>query len=306
MNRMFKDIAEIITQAQNTPPLRLAVAAAGDTLVLKSVRKAAELGIIEPILIGNQERIKQALAEIDYNFQGEIIPTGSASGSAHQTMELIRDGQADLPMKGQLSTKEILKAMLAQEYGLKTGSLLSLVTVLSLADNRLVVLTDGGMNIAPDLQEKIQILNNAIVITRALGIDRPKVAPLAAVETVNPAMPATVEAAVLSKMAERGQIKGAIIDGPLALDNALSIESARQKGIGGSVAGKADILLVPDIEAGNILYKALVTCCGLGAASLVYGARVPLVLTSRSDQPEVKLASIALAKVVVSYLAAKK
>ncbi len=306
MKEMFKDIAEIITQAQNTPPLRLAVAAAGDALVLKSVRKAAELGIIEPILIGAQERIKQALAEISYNFPGEIIPTSSASASAHQTMELIRDGQADLPMKGQLSSKEILKAMLAQEYGLKTGSLLSLVTVLSLPENRLVVLTDGGMNIAPDLQEKIQILNNAIVITRALGIDRPKVAPLAAVETVNPAMPATVEAAVLSKMAERGQIKGAIIDGPLALDNALSSESARQKGLVGPVAGKADILLVPDIEAGNILYKALVTCCGLGAASLVYGARVPLVLTSRADQPEIKLASIALAKVVVSYLAAKK
>ncbi len=164
-------------------------------------------------------------------------------------------------------------------------------------------MTDGGMNIAPDLNDKISIVNNAVTIARSIGIETPKVAPLAAVEKVNEKMPATLEAAMLSKMADRGQIKNCEIDGPLALDNAISKSAAKQKGISGNVAGNADILLVPDIEAGNVLYKAWIFYAGLSSASLVFGAKVPLVLTSRADSPETKYNSIALGKVVTSGLA---
>lgn len=300
---MFKNIEEIIEEAKKTPPLRLAVAAAGDPLVLKSLQQAQQRGLVKPVLIGERQRIEEVLKDLDYDFNGEIIATGSNRESARVAMELIAAGRADLPMKGLLSTKAILKAMLAEEYGLRQGRLLSLVTLIYLdKEKRLILMTDGGMNIAPNLEEKVEIINNAVEVARALGFEKPRVAPLAAVEKVNPAMPVTLDAAILSKMADRGQIKNAIIDGPLALDNAISIEAARHKGIDSPVAGRADILLVPDIEAGNILYKSLVFCSGLKAASLVYGARVPLVITSRADRVETKLNSIALAKVVVERM----
>ncbi|MDI3546705.1 MAG: phosphate butyryltransferase [Halanaerobiales bacterium] len=300
---MFKNIEEIIEEAKKTPPLRLAVAAAGDPLVLKSLQQAQQRGLVKPVLIGERQRIEEVLKDLDYDFNGEIIATGSNRESARVAMELIAAGRADLPMKGLLSTKAILKAMLAEEYGLRQGRLLSLVTLIYLdKEKRLILMTDGGMNIAPNLEEKVEIINNAVEVARALGFEKPRVAPLAAVEKVNPAMPATLDAAILSKMADRGQIKNAIIDGPLALDNAISIEAARHKGIDSPVAGRADILLVPDIEAGNILYKSLVFYSGLKAASLVYGARVPLVITSRADRVETKLNSIALAKVVVERM----
>lgn len=300
---MFKNIEEIIEEAKKTPPLRLAVAAAGDPLVLKSLQQAQQRGLVKPVLIGERQRIEEVLKDLDYDFNGEIIATGSNQESARVAMELIAAGRADLPMKGLLSTKAILKAMLAEEYGLRQGRLLSLVSLIYLdKEKRLILMTDGGMNIAPNLEEKVEIINNAVEVARALGFEKPRVAPLAAVEKVNPAMPATLDAAILSKMADRGQIKNAIIDGPLALDNAISIEAARHKGIDSPVAGRADILLVPDIEAGNILYKSLVFYSGLKAASLVYGARVPLVITSRADRVETKLNSIALAKVVVDRM----
>jgi len=301
---MVASINDLIKKAKETEPLKLAVAAAGDAVVLESVAKAARDGIVDPILIGDEDKIKAARAELADDFEAEVIPTKSNKESAAKAIEMIADDRADFPMKGQLSTKIILQALLNKEYGLRQEGLLSLISLIYLEkENRVVLMTDGGMNIAPDLNDKISIVNNAVTIARAIGIETPKVAPLAAVEKVNDKMPATLEAAMLSKMADRGQIKNCEIDGPLALDNAISKSAAAQKGIGGNVAGNADILLVPDIEAGNVLYKAWIFYAGLSSASLVFGAKVPLVLTSRADSSETKYNSIALGKVVTSGLA---
>ncbi|ACL69431.1 bifunctional enoyl-CoA hydratase/phosphate acetyltransferase [Halothermothrix orenii] len=300
---MFKNVAEFIEKASNPPVLKLAVAAAGDEEVLESVKKADELGIVEPVLVGNKGKIEEALEKVEYDFNGKVIATSSKRESAHKVMQLIAEGKADIPMKGLISTKTILRALLDESYALRTGRLLSLVTIVHLKkDNRFIIITDGGMNIAPDLEDKVQIINNAVELARAIGIKKPRVAPLAAVEKVNPKMPDTMDAAILSKMSDRGQISGAIVDGPLALDNAISKEAAERKGIDSPVAGQADILLVPDIEAGNILYKSMVFYFEMEAASVIYGAKVPLVITSRADRARVKLNSIALAKLVVQGL----
>ncbi|MGM0410018.1 MAG: bifunctional enoyl-CoA hydratase/phosphate acetyltransferase [Bacillota bacterium] len=296
---MFDNIDQLIEQAQEGKKLKLAVAAAGDDIVLESVKKAEEKNIIEAILIGDKERINSALDKLDYDFKGEIINTNSNKESAQKSIELIAEGKADYPMKGLLSTKIILKALLDKEYGLRQDGLLSLVTMMDLEkENRIVFMTDGGMNIAPDLDDKVEIINNAVEMAEAVGIKKAKVAPLAAVEKVNPAMPCTLDAANLSKMADRGQIKNCEIDGPLAFDNAVSKKAAEHKGIESEVAGEADILLVPDIEAGNVLYKSLVFYAGLPSASLVLGAKVPMVLTSRADSAQTKFNSIALGKLV--------
>ncbi|MGM0419670.1 MAG: bifunctional enoyl-CoA hydratase/phosphate acetyltransferase [Bacillota bacterium] len=297
-------IKDLIDQAKTTKPLKLAVAAAGDSVVLEGVARAAEDGIVEPILIGQEDKIKAARAELEQDFSAEVVATSSDKESAETAMQMIAAGEADFPMKGLLSTKVILQALLNKEYGLRQEGLLSLISLIYLdKEDRVVLMTDGGMNIAPDLEDKVSIINNAVTIARSIGIEKPKVAPLAAVEKVNPKMPATIDAAMLSKMADRGQIGHCQIDGPLALDNAISLDAAEHKGIGGEVAGKADILLVPDIEAGNVLYKAWIFYAGLDSASLVFGAKVPLVLTSRADSSETKYNSIALGKVVTAGLA---
>lgn len=294
---MISNIKELISKAEETPTLKLAVAAAGDPVVLQSVKKADEKNIIEPILVGDQDKIEDALQEIDYGFNGEIIAVNSQKEAADKTISLISSGDADFPMKGLISTRTILKSLLDRKYNLRQDRLLSLVTLMYLEkEERIVLMSDGGMNIAPELKEKKQILENTVEIAQSLGIEKPKAAPIAAVENVNSSMPDTMDAAVLSKMADRGQIEGAIVDGPLALDNAISMEAAKHKGIESPVAGQADILLMPDIEAGNVLYKSLVFYSQLESASLVYGAKVPVVLTSRADRMETKFNSIALGK----------
>ena len=296
---MFENINDLIEVAQKSRILRMAVAAAGDEVVLSSVKKADQEGIIQPILIGNEEKIHLALKKNNYNYKGRIIPAISKQDSAIKTFELIANGEADFPMKGLLNTKTILKVMLDKKYGLRQDRLLSFVSLICLEkDNRMVILTDGGMNIKPDLQQKVEIINNAVEMAQVIGIETPKVAPLAAVEMVNPDMPATVDAALLSKMSDRGQIRGAIVDGPLAFDNAISIDAAKHKGIKSNVAGKADILLAPDIEAGNILYKSLVIYSKMKSASIVSGAKIPMVITSRADRADTKFNSIALGKIV--------
>jgi phosphate butyryltransferase len=211
----------------------------------------------------------------------------------------VRSGEAQMLMKGLVSTGTFLKGILNKEFGLRDRPLLSHVAVFEAADpERLVIFTDVAMNIAPDLAQKVQILENAVDLAHRLGIERPKVAVIAAVETVNAEMPATLEAAALAKMADRGQIKGCLVDGPLALDNALSVEAARHKGIVSPVAGVADVLLLPDIEAGNVLSKmiGLVAKCPL--AAVIVGASAPVVLTSRADSDETKFNSIALAAAI--------
>lgn len=301
---MFENFNSFIQTVQSNPPLRLAVAAAGDEVVIKSVKKADEMGIIKPILIGNKKIIEKAIMNLNYNFEGKIIETSSKKDAAYKAMELIAKGKADFPMKGILSTKKILKALLNKKYNLRQTKLLSFVTLIYLKkDEKFIFLTDGGMNIAPDLQEKVEIIKNAVVMAKLIGVKKPRVAVLAAIEKVNLAMPVTREAAVLSKMGDRGQLGDVIIDGPLAFDNAISLKAAQKKGIDSPVAGKADILLVPDIEAGNFLYKSLAFYSGVESASLVFGARVPVVLSSRADSVSTKFNSIVLGKLVSSGLA---
>ena len=296
---MFENIDELIEAAKSEPALKLAVAAAGDKVVLESVKKADDAGIVDPILVGDQQKIKDNLQKVNYDFSGEIIHADNDKQAATKSIELIAEGKADYPMKGLISTKVILQALLNKSYGLRQDRLLSLVTMMYLEkEDKIVFMTDGGMNIDPDLNDKKEIIANAAEMAQAVGINKPKVAPLAAVEKVNPAMPCTLDAATLSKMGDRGQIANTEIDGPLAFDNAVSLEAAEHKGIESPVAGKADILLVPDIEAGNILYKALVFYAGLPSASLVLGAKVPMVLTSRADSATTKFNSIALGKLV--------
>ncbi len=296
---MLANIQDLLVKAGESPILKMTVAAAEDEVVIESVLKAYELNIINPILIGDKNKIKSIVANSRHDFTGEIIATKTRKQSAHKAMELINNGKADFSMKGLLSSSVILKALLDKRYNLRQKRLLSLVTLLYLKkEKRMLIITDGGMNINPGLDDKVQIVKNAVEFARTIGIDKPRVAPLAAVEKVNTAMQATLDAAALAKMADRGQIKNAIIDGPLAFDNAIDIKAARHKGINSPVAGKADILLAPDIESGNILYKSLIYYSGLEAASVVYGARLPLVLTSRADSMETKLNSIALGKLV--------
>ncbi|MCF8008806.1 MAG: bifunctional enoyl-CoA hydratase/phosphate acetyltransferase [Halanaerobiales bacterium] len=296
---MIENIKELIIKAKKSKPLKLAVVAAEDETVVNSIKKAAKSKIIEPILIGDQKKIRNIVTEKGLKEKVSIVKTDSKQESAQKAMELIQDNKADFPMKGLISTSIILKALLDKKYGLRGNNILSLVTLIYLEkEKRFVILTDGGMNIKPSLDQKTDLIKNAVLMANSLGIKKPKVAVLAAVESVNPAMEATLEAAQLSKMGDRGQLGDIIVDGPLAFDNAVSKKAARHKGIKSPVAGEADILLVPDIEAGNILYKSLVFYGEQPSASVILGAKVPLVITSRADSSETKLNSIALGKLL--------
>ncbi len=297
---MLRSLEELLKAAQTSPKAKMAVAAAADSEVLAAVRDAETSGMIEPVLVGEKTAIieagKKANFEVDPSW---IVDYSDPNEIAHKTMELVAEGKADFLMKGLIGTSTLLRALLTKEYGLRRDRLLSHLSVMDVGLGRLLIMTDGAMNIAPDLEKKAQIISNAAEVAQKLGIEQPKVAPLAAVEVVNPDMQATLEAAALSKMADRGQIKGVIVDGPLALDNAVNEEAARHKGITSQVAGKADILLMPDIEAGNVFYKAMLYLGGYRAASIVVGARVPVVLTSRADDAQTKLLSIGLGKMAI-------
>ncbi|SHJ66312.1 phosphate butyryltransferase [Anaerobranca californiensis DSM 14826] len=299
---MLTSISQIIEKAKQVPKQTLVVAAAEDNEVLAAVSEGVSLGIVDAILVGDEERIKEIAQGEGYDIsQCRIINEQDKIKAARKSVEMVSQGEASLVMKGLIGTADILRAVLDKEIGLRTGRVLSHVAVLEIQGyDKLFLLTDGAMNIAPDLSQKAQIVQNAVSVAHALGIDTPKVAPLAAVELVNPDMQATLDAANLSKMADRGQIKGCIIDGPLALDNAVSLEAAEHKGIVSPVAGNADILLVPDIEAGNVLYKSIVYFANAKTAGLIAGAKAPVVLTSRSDTHEAKLNSIALGVLVAA------
>lgn len=278
----------------------MAVAAAEDEDVLAAVKLARELKLAEPILIGDTEKIIQKAENVQLDLTNiEVIEAKDPFQAARKAVAKVRNGQANMLMKGLLNTATFLKAVLEKDCGLRSGNLLSYVGVFEVPQfPRLLVLTDCGMNIAPGLPEKIKIVENALQVTRALDIDFAKVASICAVETVRADMPATVDSAALAKMSDRGQIKGAVIDGPLALDNAISEEAARHKGIKSSVAGRADILLMPNIETGNALYKALGHLAFAQNAGIVLGATAPLVVASRADSVQSKLNSIALSLLV--------
>ncbi len=259
--------------------------------------EAANLGIIIPILVGPRDKIAATAksAGIDLN-SFQIVDTPHSNASAAKAVELVRTAQAELLMKGSLHTDELMAAVVSREGGLRTGRRISHVFVMDIPTyHKVLIVTDGAINISPTLEDKVDICQNAVDLAISLGLNKPKVAILAAVETVNSKMPATIDAAALCKMAERGQITGAILDGPLAFDNAISKEAARTKGIHSEVAGDPDILLAPDLEAGNILAKQLSFLAKADSAGLVLGARVPIILTSRADSVRSRIASCAVA-----------
>ncbi len=296
---MWDSMDDLITAAQENPPLNMAVAAAADSVVLKSAARAERENLVRPILVGDKEGIEDIIQSEQLEMDDyEIVDAESDREAASRAVELTAEGKADFPMKGMLSTSTILRALLNKEYGLRQDKMLSLVTLMDLKNqDHMIFMSDAGMNPNPDLEAKAGIIRNAVTIARSVGVEKPRVAVLAAVENVQSKMPVTEEAAILSKMQDRGQLKNCLVDGPFALDNALFEEAAEHKGIKGEVAGRADILITPDIEAGNILYKSMIVYAGTPAASVVYGARVPLVLTSRADTVRTKFNSIALAKV---------
>lgn len=299
----MKSVREIIEAAKAAGKKRVAVAAAHEESALEAVFDAAKHGLIDPILIGDLDKIRQIAADLGVELTGyRLIDEKDFAKAAAQAVALVRAGEADMLMKGVLDTSILLKAALNKEAGLNAGRLTSHVAVMEVPTyHKLLIVTDAAINIAPDLPGKLDIIANAVQVAKAIGVAEPKVALLAAVEKVNwDKMPCTADAAVITQMNRRGQVKGCLIDGPLALDNAISAESAKIKKIVSDVAGDADVLVAPDIEAGNILYKCLLDLGQAKGAGIVVGASKPIVLTSRADSAETKLASIALAALASS------
>jgi phosphotransacetylase len=287
----------LIERARGIPAIPTAVAYPCDEVSLGAVVEAAQMGIITPVLVGPEPRIRAVAAKLGLDLSPyALLDAPDAPHAAAKAVELVRTGQAELLMKGSLHTDELLGAVVKRDTGIRTPRRISHAFIMDVPTyHKALMITDAAVNIAPTLEEKQDILQNAIDLAQALGLGRPKVAILSAVETVNPKIPSTIEAAALCKMAERGQIRGATVDGPLAFDNAISAEAARIKGIESPVAGDADILLVPDLEAGNMLAKNLTFLSRADAAGVVLGARVPIILTSRADNERTRLASCAVA-----------
>lgn len=275
----------------------IAVAASEDEQVLLALKEATEKGIIVPILIGDKEKTKKLAEEISFDISKfEFIEEKEPSKSARIAVSVVREGKAQIIMKGLVNTADYLRAILDKENGLRSGSLLSHIGIFEIpAYHKLIGLTDAAQNIAPSLEEKVWIVQNSVVLLRRLGIEKPKVALLAAVENVNPKMQATTDAALITMMNRRNQIKNCVIDGPLAFDNAINKEAAEHKGIESPVAGDADLLVAPEIETANALYKSFTYFANGVVAAIILGATVPIVLTSRADSEKSKLYSIALA-----------
>jgi len=278
-------------------PLPTAVAHPCDETSLRGALEAAEADMIAPILVGPRGKIESLAKSLDLDLGGAtIVDAPHSQAAAEKAVALVRAGEAELLMKGSLHSDELLAAVTKRDTGLRTGRRISHVFVMDVPNHpRTLFITDAAVNIAPDLMAKRDIIQNAIDLYAGLGLGIPKVAILSAVETINPGIPSTIEAAALCKMAERGQISGGDLDGPLAFDNAISLEAARIKGIKSTVAGRADILVVPDLEAGNMLAKNLTFLSGADAAGIVLGARVPIILTSRADNVRSRMASCAVA-----------
>jgi phosphate acetyltransferase len=259
--------------------------------------EAASIGLITPIFVGPADKIAEVVKASGITIgETRIVDAPHSHAAAAKAVELVRQGQAELLMKGSLHTDELLGAVVARETGLRTGRRISHVFIMDVPTyHKVLIVTDAAINIAPTLEDKVDICQNAIDLAISLGVSTPKVAILAAIETVSAKMPATLDAAALCKMADRGQITGGLLDGPLAFDNAISKEAARVKGITSKVAGDPDILLVPDLEAGNMLAKQLTFLANADAAGLVLGARIPIILTSRADSVRSRIASCAVA-----------
>lgn len=293
----LKNFKELIAKVQNNDTKkRVAVAAAHDEHTLEAVFKAVNDKLVEPVLIGDKEKIVKILGNLSVNFdENEIIHTSDDTEAAEKTVELINEGKADFIMKGKLQTADLLKAVVNKEKGLRTGSVMSHVAILEIpAYHKLIAVTDGGMMMYPDLEEKKQIIENVVNVFLAMGYESPKVAVLTAVETVNPKMPEAVDADNLKKMNQNGEIKNCIVEGPISVDLTFNKESAKIKRYESPVTGEADILIAPNITTGNIMSKALLEFANGTMAGMIVGAKVPIVLTSRGATTEEKYLSLVL------------
>jgi phosphate acetyltransferase len=288
---------QLLARCRTFEPIPTAVAHPCEETALAGAMDAAAQGLIVPILIGPAPRIREVADKAGIELgRARIVDAPHSHASAVQAVALVRAGEAEVLMKGSLHSDELLGAVVAKDGGLRTGRRVSHVFIMDVPTyHKVLIVTDAAINIAPTLEDKADIVQNAVDLAVSLGLSRPKVAILAAVETVSSKMPSTIDAAALCKMAERRQITGAILDGPLAFDNAISADAARIKGIESEVSGDPDILLVPDLEAGNILAKQLTFLASADSAGVVLGARVPIVLTSRSDSVRSRIASCAVA-----------
>ncbi|MGB0868223.1 MAG: bifunctional enoyl-CoA hydratase/phosphate acetyltransferase [Flavobacteriales bacterium] len=293
--KKIKDLHKIVNQYNQKK--RLVLCSAADEHALEAVIHAFHEGIVEPVLVGVKPELKKTAERLNFDLkQVEVHYERDMHAVIKKSITMVISGNADILMKGRLSTADLLSGVLNKDWGLKTKRFLSHLAIFEVPKyHKLIAMTDVAMNILPTLNHKIGIINNAVQFLKKLGSKNPKIAALAAVEMVNEKMPATTDAALLAIMQRRGQIKDCLIDGPLAFDNAVSFESKKSKGLGGSVAGNADVLLVPNIEAGNMLYKSFVFFANAKVCGLVLGAPFPIVLTSRADSEETKFNSILLA-----------
>ncbi len=294
----------LLERAEHLPPLAMAVVAPEERNALSGALLARRHTLIEPVLIGCRKTIVETAADLGADLAGiEIIDVASHDDAAARAVELVRERRVGGIMKGHLHTDTLLRHVLKREGGLRAGRRISHVFVMDVPGlDHLLLVTDAAINIAPDLQDKVDITQNAIHLARAIGIETPKVGILSAVETVNTKIPSTLDAAILSKMAERGQIVGGEVDGPLAMDNAIDVDAAKTKGIKSRVAGQADVLVVPNLEAGNMLAKELTFVAHAEAGGVVVGAQCPIVLTSRADDDKSRLASCAVAALYDAYM----
>jgi phosphate acetyltransferase len=288
---------KLLEVCKKLSPVATAVAYPCEASALTAAVEAAQAGLIQPILVGPADTIKTIARKLKLDLGPyEVVDAPNSRAAAAKAVELVREGKTEILMKGSLHTDEFLGAVIARETGLRTGRRLSHVFLMDVPTyHKVLMITDAAINIAPNLEEKADILQNAIDLAISLGVDQPKVGILSAVETVTSKIPSTLDAAALCKMADRGQIKGALVDGPLAFDNAISTAAAKTKGIASAVAGDVDILLAPDLESGNMLAKQLSFLANADSAGLVLGARVPVVLTSRADSVRARLASAGVA-----------
>jgi phosphate acetyltransferase len=287
----------LLERCATLEPIATAVAHPCEQTALEAAIDAAQKGLIRPILVGPEAKIREVAAACRIELgHTAIVDVKHSHAAAIKAVELVRQGQAEILMKGSLHSDELLAAVVAKDTGLRTGRRISHVFIMDVPTyHKVLTVTDAAINIAPTLEDKAHIVQNAVDLVISLGVTMPKVAILAAVEMVNPKMPSTIDAAALCKMADRGQITGAVLDGPLAFDNAISAEAAKIKGIASLVAGDPDILLVPDLEAGNMLAKQLTFLANADCAGLVLGARVPIIFTSRADSVRSRIASCAVA-----------
>ncbi|KXS43513.1 MAG: phosphate butyryltransferase [Candidatus Frackibacter sp. T328-2] len=300
---MINNFDELLTQARELETSVVAIAAPYDVDTLKAVKVGEDEGLIEVILVGDKQRIAIEADKVDYKLvEDRVIDVKDDDVAVLEAVKQVDIGRADFVMKGLVSSATILKAVLNQDFGLRTGQLLSYVAALDIPkEDKLLFMTDPAINIKPNLKEKVHITQNAVQMVKALGVKQPKVAALAAIEKTNDKMPATLDAANLAKMSREGKFKGSIVDGPLAFDNAVSLKAKERKGIESIVAGQADIILVPYIEVGNVLYKALTYYADTKIAGIVMGAKVPVAMSSRADDYLNKLTSMALGKIVANY-----